>query len=50
MTKNNVETCTKFNKRAGTANFTDFPLIFCGSGPKWSKPMTPPQPPKSAIT
>ena len=29
----------KFNETAHTANFTDFPLIFCGNGPKGNKTM-----------
>ena len=27
----------KFNETAEMANCTDFPLIFCGNGPKWTK-------------
>ena len=29
----------KFNETAQTANFTDFPLILCGNGPKGTKTM-----------
>ena len=36
---NNVKSCKKINETAQMANFTDFPLIFCGRGPKWTKTM-----------
>ena len=32
---NNVKSNKKFNETAQTANFTDFPLILCGNGPKY---------------
>ena len=35
----NVKPCKKWNETAQTTNFTDFPSIFYGSGPKWSKTM-----------
>ena len=31
---NNVKSNKNINETAQTANFTDFPLIFCGNGPK----------------
>ena len=34
---NNVKSNKKFNETAQTANFTDFPLILCGNGPKATK-------------
>ena len=36
---NNVKSNKKFNETAQTANFTDFPLILCGNGPKGTKTM-----------
>jgi len=34
-----VKSNKKFNETAQTANFTDFPLILCGNGPKGTKTM-----------
>ena len=36
---NDVKSCKKINETAEKANSTDFPLIFCGNGPKWTKTM-----------
>ena len=33
---NNVKSSKKITETAQTAKFTDFPLIFCGNGPKWT--------------
>ena len=37
---NNVKSNKKFNETAQTANFTDFPLILCGNGPKTMQTQT----------
>ena len=34
---NDFKSCKKFNETAEMANGTDFPLIVCGNGPKWTK-------------
>ena len=36
---NNMKSNKKFNETAQTTNFTDFPLILCGNGPKGTKTM-----------